>query len=565
MLGPEFDDPPREFSLCPFWFWNDDLDEAELRRQMDDFQTHGVHAFVIHPRVGLPRSLGWMSDALLRIMRFVVEEAARRGMGVVLYDEGMYPSGSSSGQVVAEDPRYRCRGLERRPTHSPPRDPDERLLFRDDEWEVVERPIASTVRGLHYVGEGPEEDAPPAADLLNPDAMRCFIRRVYDRYAEVLGDHFGTTIRGIFTDEPSLLGRPREAGLLPGTVDILDHVHRLTGADLRPNLPELWDEGSEARRVYERGLRQRLAETYYAPLSDWCRRHGIALMGHPERPDDLAALRFFDVPGQDLVWRWVLPGPTALEGPQSTQAKAAASAMAAAGQRRISNECAGAYGHELTFIEFRWLIDWCIVRGTNLFFPHAFYYSVRGPRRDERPPDVGPNSPWWDRFADLARYAARLCWLNTDSEHIRRVAILDNDGNLPWRAARACFRHQIDFDYLAREDLSRLRLRYDVVVTDGLPEPSADLAYDAFASDPAFAQALAARVGRTLDVESHPDLRVRHVRKAGRDVFIVHNEGESSLNLALPGEFTRLDPRDLTEQRTHRLVLNPFELTLLLP
>jgi hypothetical protein len=565
MLGPEFVDPPREFSLCPFWFWNDDLDEAELRRQMDDFQAHGVHAFVIHPRVGLPRSLGWMSDALLHLMRFVVEEAARRGMGVVLYDEGMYPSGSSSGQVVAEDPRYRCRGLERRPTHSPPRDPDERLLFRDDEWEVVERPIASTVRGLHYVGEGPEEDAPPAADLLNPDAMRCFIRRVYDRYAEVLGDHFGTTIRGIFTDEPSLLGRPREAGFLPGSTGILAHVQRLTGTDLSEHLLELWDEGSEARRVYERGLRQRLAETYYAPLSDWCRRHGIALMGHPERPDDLAALRFFDVPGQDLVWRWVLPGPSALEGHQSTQAKAAASAMAAAGQRRNSNECAGAYGHELTFIEFRWLIDWCIVRGTNLFFPHAFYYSIRGPRRDERPPDVGPNSLWWGRFADFARYAARLCWLNTDGEPIRRVAILDNDGNLPWRAARACFQHQIDFDYLAREDLSRLRSRYDVVVTDGLPEPSADLAYDAFENDSAFAQVLAVRVGRTLDVEPHPDLRVRHVRKAGRDVFIVHNEGESSLDLGLPGEFTRLDPRDLTEQRTHRLVLNPFELTLLLP
>lgn len=35
------------------------------------------------------------------------------------------------------------------------------------------------------------------------------------------------------------------------------------------------------------------------------------------------------------------------------------------------------------------------VRGVNLFIPHAFYYSIEGERKGERPPDVGPNSIWW--------------------------------------------------------------------------------------------------------------------------------------------------------------------------
>jgi hypothetical protein len=56
----EFRDPPREFSLMPFWFWNDDLTEAEILRQIADFEAHGVYGFVIHPRVGLPRSKGWI-------------------------------------------------------------------------------------------------------------------------------------------------------------------------------------------------------------------------------------------------------------------------------------------------------------------------------------------------------------------------------------------------------------------------------------------------------------------------------------------------------------------------
>ncbi|RYG26769.1 hypothetical protein EON82_02030 [bacterium] len=524
MLHPEFVDPPREFSLCPFWFWNDALSEAEIVRQMDDFQAHGVHAFVIHPRVGLPRDIGWMSDAMGRFVRFAVEEAARRDIWVVLYDEGMYPSGSSSGQVVAENPEFSCRGLELR------------------NGEVIERPIDSVIRGLHYVGEGPEEDEPPAADILNPEPVRCFIRLVYDRYRDWVGDHFGTTVKGIFTDEPSLLGRPREKGLLPATRQIFDHVERLTGEDLRDRLTELWEEGSEARKTYDRALRLRLEETYYAPLSEWCQANGLWLMGHPEPPDDPSPLRFFDVPGQDLVWRWVLPGPTAIEGPQSVQAKAAASIAKHTGKRRNSNELAGAYGHELTFTELKWLVDWCAVRGCNLFFPHAFYYSIRGPRRDERPPDVGPNSPWWNGFEAFAKYCARLAWLNTDSEHVCDVAILETDGRFPWESAKTLFQRQIDFDYLSLRDYEAWASQYTTIIDGDVPPD----------------------LPRTLAIESHPDLRVRHVRKAGQSLYLVQNEGPQNLSLTLDENFMRIDPMTVTTSSTDRkLSLKGFELSVL--
>ena len=86
MIPAELSKPPSEFSFMPFWFWNDELKADEIIRQMDDFQQHGVDGFVIHPRVGLPRQLGWMSDSLLAFYRVAVEEARRRGMVVVLYD-----------------------------------------------------------------------------------------------------------------------------------------------------------------------------------------------------------------------------------------------------------------------------------------------------------------------------------------------------------------------------------------------------------------------------------------------------------------------------------------------
>src|SRR5690606_35082627 len=129
------------------------------------------------------------------------------------------------------------------------------------------------------------------------------------------------------------------------------------------------------------------------------------------------------------------------------------SAMIHLGRRRNTNECCGAYGHELTWAEMNWLADWCFVRGVNHIIPHAFYYSVRGIRRDERPPDVGPNSSWWDRFPQYAGRCRRRSWLNTHSRHICSLAILGAADHLPWAPAKLCFQHQYDFNYLEERHL----------------------------------------------------------------------------------------------------------------
>lgn len=589
--------PPREFSLLPFWFWNDDLDETEILRQIADFEAHGVYGFVIHPRIGLPRSIGWMSERMLHFMRIAVEEAARRDMKVVLYDDGMYPSGSSSGQVVAENSAYACRCLALGDDEP---EQNTHLLAqvqtrRGRQLAIVDRPVKSAMRGLHFIGEGPEEDAPPPADLLNPQARECFIRLVYERYAEYLGQWFGSTIIGIFTDEPGLLGRCEEKNVWPGTTGILDHVNRILGYDFTPHLPALWfaDEPDveRFRADYKRALKKRLEETYYAPLSRWCAAHGLALMGHPSEPDDMGAEKYFHIPGQDIVLRYIEPNsPSALEGAQSTQAKCSSSAMLHGGRRRNSNECFGAYGHHFTRQEMQWIADWCFVRGVNMLLPHAFYYSVRGPRLDERPPDVGPNSAWWDGYEKFAAYCRRLCWLNTDSHPVCNVAILGEADHLPWRAAKVCFQHQRDFNYLERGDLMTAEvndggihlqgIHYEGLILDGdygfsaeekelvgrLEQAGRVLVY---AEDAPFMEELDRIAPRDLSLlPPHPDLRYRHVRKGEWDFYLLFNEGagkiETELQLAIAGEFFWFDAftAKLTPATTCRLQLNPYQMTV---
>jgi hypothetical protein len=606
-LHAEWADPPREFSLAPFWFWNDDLTEAEIVRQMDDFCAHGVYAFVLHPRVGLPRSLGWMSERLIGIMRFAIEQATARGMWVVLYDEGMYPSGSSSGQVVAEDPTFQCRGLVHVDLDAgapggidvdggglvlPSGQNLVAVVRRKRDGHriaVVDRAIHSIIRGLHYLEDDPPrradhsdppEDEPPAADLLNPQAVACFIRLVYDRFYREFGAHFGQTVRAIFTDEPMLLGRPRERGMVAGTTGILDHVNATLGYDFTPYLPALWYEdepdADRYRRDYHRAIQARLEETYYRPLSEWCEAHGIALTGHPAEPDAIGQQRYLHIPGQDIVWRYVEPDkPSALEGAQSTQAKCASSAMIHLGRRRNGNEFCGAFGHEFTFAEMRWLAYWLLVRGCNLLMPHAFYYSVRGPRIDERPPDVGPNSAWWGQFGPFADECRRLCWLNTDSRHVCHIAILGRSDRLPWRAAKYCFEHQLDFNYVearhlwedaeAGADGIRMAgphggMTYRALIVEGeVPErakPALDaleragrlLRWDPGAEPGRWLADLERLAPVDVRVSPHaPGLRVRHVFKEGLHYWILFNEARGDLqiklDLAVLGPGALLDPQ----------------------
>lgn len=623
-LPDAFVEPPRSCSLAPFWFWNDDLDEHEICRQIDDFHDHGVYAFVIHPRVGLPRSLPFMGEALLGYMRVAVEHAARRGMWVILYDEGMYPSGAAGGLVVAENPAYACRGLVKQPLASsqpPVLPPGHHIVAvledRGQPIAVVDRPIDSWVRGLHYLDHDTPRDPrganrfdidqplgapmtqeaqPAAADLLNPEAMQAFIRIVYDGYADALGEYFGTTIRAVFTDEPMLLGRGNPYNARPGTTGIMEHVNAWFGRDVTSDMPLLWHDTAEAKRFaadYTRAVKARLAQTYYRPLHDWCERHGLALTGHPHQADDLGLERYFHWPGQDVIWHEVRPGPPALHGTPATQAKVAASAKAHHGRQRNANEYMGAYGHKVTRAQLQWVTNWLLVRGCDLLIPHAFFYSVRGARIDECPPQLGPHGRFWDTFKPYADTCRRLCWLNMTGRPVVKVAILAEDDHCPFDAAAVLLRRQIDFHYVTCDELRRQAAidrdgvavagyRYAAIIVDGIDLPpdvserlrlpaqhgrvihwggESDAARSMGMPCDGSADDLVAAVAslECLDLvcaSPTPDLRVRHVvmdtPNGGGDWYVLFNEGQADLTaevrLPVAGQPWVVDPTSTTMQ-----------------
>lgn len=483
-----FEHPGKEYSPVPFWFLNGPLDKEKLRHQLADFTAHGVHGVILHPRMGFDPQVAYLSDAYFDWMAFIVEEARKLDMYVFLYDEGMYPSGSACGQVVAEDPAYAARGLMMY-TGYPIPDSGEviaRIAARITNGMYApararllaagERPLPGetlltlvldyshgSIRGLLPTQDDGLPDAPPAADLLDPDAVQCFIRLTHERYYARLAPYFGTTIRAMFTDEPSPTGRCVPQGMHAWSKGMdkewIEAGHKLT------ELPTLFmrssGDSAAIREAYEALIQQRLLRVYYHPLRDWCEHHGIALTGHPAQADAIGLEEAFTIPGQDMVWRWVAPGSTSITGAESTQAHCAADSMLHSGKKRCINECFGCCGPDgsqwgMTIADIRWMLDFLFVRGTNWIAPHAFFYHMDPViSAQDRPPDVGPSNYWWPHFGAIAAYIARMSALNTETEDCADIAVLTTGIHLPWQLTAELQRNQLPFHYVTLSELKK--------------------------------------------------------------------------------------------------------------
>ena len=529
MLPNLLDHPSRAYSPIPFWFLNGELSHEEIRRQLKDFHDHGVCGVVLHPRIGLPGRIGYLSETFFDYLRTAIGTARALDMRVVLYDEGMYPSGSACGQVVAGRPDLASRGIAL--TNEP--ESGDTVLCETDEGYLVERFSGGRLRGIHFGEDDGEPYQPLSADILNPEAVERFIALTHEAYYRHFSAYFGGTVIGFFTDEPSILGR-NVRDMQPWTKGFAN-VFRQAGGSL-PGLAGLFTGRANAdTALYHRLILRREGEVYYARLSDWCRTHGIALMGHPHQSDDIEVLRYFGVPGQDLVFRWVSPEKGGLNGMDSVMGKCGADMARHMGAKRNANECFGACNRNgnpwyFTGEDMKWYIDWLAVRGVNLFIPHAFYYSLEGKRSAERPPDVGPGSIWWPHYRLWADYMARLSALMAESRYCARIALLCRNRELHAEAAAPLFESQRSFEYLPEslwagcaEENGKLRCgdhTYEAVIGPETLFPSVPHSAETVAPD-------------CLCEPAQPALRVASLIYQGLPCWLLVNEGESDIRAAV--------------------------------
>ena len=534
-------DPPEEFSPVPFWFFNDSPDEEKIAEELKDIKAKGVDAIVLHPRIGIPENVPYLSDAYFQAVRFIVKCADALGMKIVLYDEGMYPSGSAHGMVVAQNPDYASKGIR---LSDRPEGGEVIAAFEDGKY-LVYGFTGGTIRGIHFGEDDGEAGAPKSADILNPDAVEAFIRLTHDRYYEELKEYFGNTVIAFFTDEPCALGRNAAAyrEWVPG----LERELTAGGGRLQELEALFTGEKNATTALYHRLIKKHLRETFYARLSRWCASHGIALMGHPEASDDVEEELYFQIPGQDLIMRRVSPETGGLLEFDSVQARLCADIARHLGRRRNANECFGVCSRKpwewhFTGRDMIWYINWLSIRGVNLLVPHAFYYSTAGKRKEERPPDVGPNNIWWPHYRRISDYIKRLSFLMTDSVNGARVAVLVDNNRVPYREIACLYENQIEFNYLPVALLPECEVRegrlcireyaYDIVLdVYGLLEEDAERreGLSGVCVSASAPECCIPGLRSVLTDAPCPYLRAVCLKKWGTQMVLFSNEGEETV------------------------------------
>jgi len=115
-----FQNPPRDKSLMPYWFWNGKLSASESRRQMEEMIRQGVYQAVVFPWNGM--EVRYLSEDYWTQVGAALDAAKQLGFTLNFADEYTWPSGHAwdphtdrpeLSQILLKHPEYRMRRLAR--------------------------------------------------------------------------------------------------------------------------------------------------------------------------------------------------------------------------------------------------------------------------------------------------------------------------------------------------------------------------------------------------------------------------------------------------------------------
>ncbi len=363
-----FKDSPIEYRPVPFLFLNHKLEDDHLKWQIKEIKEKGLRGFFMHPRPGLLTP--YMSVEFREKIRLMVEQAQKLGIEAWLYDEDPYPSGAAGGKVIYHHPEYLARKLT---VHTTFAEGGKNFTFDFPIGHIVaifainEKNKSETIdlteyagpirdrwgyvrRYNTYYGSMPADTFPhwrsdatgiknrfhwdvPSGkwkiiafvetyemtywgpwggyvDLLNDDAVDDFIEKTHEVYKKDLGEYFGKTIPGIFTDEPKWIG------WLPWSPEVPEYFKKAKGYDITKVLYMLVEGNTEKERKvrfdYWHILTEMLKSSFFDRISKWCEKNGISFTGHvsPEEEPDLGVVylgdlmqhaKAFQIPGTDII------------------------------------------------------------------------------------------------------------------------------------------------------------------------------------------------------------------------------------------------------------------------
>jgi hypothetical protein len=337
-----------------YWFWHHLPDDEQIREQIGQMRNAGIHSFQVQARMAYPIE-GYLDDDYLRACRIAVEEAARLGMMVGVYDDYNWQTGHAAGRAVAGHDELRERMLfwtsgvlnqgAAELSVSGIRSATENLgpagmawhyegsvaLWSD--WEIAfafagDQDVTDAAR---LVDEGEEgclvavavglPDGTPVTvfvaarsttsrlvNFVDAEAARRFVEVGYQPFHDVLGDFFGSTITYFFFDQPhaNFYSWAEQHGNLRSAVPYQSDLPGLIRERWPGGYPRVLRallEGDDASTLSDRAqfyefFSSHSMSIFLGALRDWTVEKGVALSGH----EVLAHVGGWDLAGAFDEW-----------------------------------------------------------------------------------------------------------------------------------------------------------------------------------------------------------------------------------------------------------------------
>jgi hypothetical protein len=327
-----FENPPNEFRMMPFWFWNHEMIEKEVTRQIQDHMEHGIGGEFIHPRHG--RLTPYMGRRWLEVVEAAADKCKELDMPCFLYDEDNWPSGPAGGYITGpynKDNRGKFLVLFDENTFTGPARVEyeldyEKLSPENEFYAAIAVPNPETYPDFSAVIDQQEDvstcvtenvfswDVPDGEwcvlffamgvcapdsnlngyiDILRKDTVKQFIDFTHKKYANYFiergkRDYLGTVVPGIFTDEPTMANANSSAtAILPVitfTPEMPKHFEEMFGYDFNSILVSMiHDTGAisaKHRCAYWNCAIDMYVNAFYKQIYDYCNIINWRATGH---------------------------------------------------------------------------------------------------------------------------------------------------------------------------------------------------------------------------------------------------------------------------------------------
>lgn len=260
-------------------------DEKQVRETLEAYKAVGIDQYLVYARSGLEYE--YMGEEWLQMCEWFCKHAKQLDMKIWLYDEYNWPSGSCKNRVQAD-----------------------RQEFQYSEQRVHRKPDGTFMWSMAY--------QPQCVNVYHAEAVQRFMALTHHVYEKRLRAYLGTTVRGIFSDEPGSGGwiDAKGAVLKFRSFDGLEENYlKETGRAFRADVEAfLKDPEQDAVwGVYAELQGNCLRASFFDPIRKWADQFGMLSTGHLMDEHDLVksthyngnallALQGLSLPAMDEVF-----------------------------------------------------------------------------------------------------------------------------------------------------------------------------------------------------------------------------------------------------------------------